>query len=439
MKTKRASEIRKGDRVVALKPVPKKPSKAYVGKVTTVKVLTTQTVLTQHSYVYDLSVPKLENFIAGAGGVVCHNTRAGKSYLAGRFIEEIVLNTPFPVLVIDVHADYVKMDQKMGSKEKHGDFDVVVYYADEKAPKVEGVTAKVETLSISPAQMTDDQIAELLGKTLGERQVIDLDNILSELRSKKKPFGLDDMIEVIDEKLAEIQEDKEKGKKGSGEGRSRLESLKDRLQHLTGQVSLPSTGMDLGQFFKPKTLNILCLSGLRANIQDAYTSIILDLLFQHITSTKTKTGKVMPLFIFVEEAHRVASNRGTSKYSVGTISTIIREGAKFGMYLTLISQRPRSIDPDILSNVGNYAVLRINNPQDQEMIEKASENISHRLVSDLPGLNQGEAVLVGPFVPLPAHVMVLTRRTVHHGVTPNLKALMDEMDKKQKRAEKGKF
>ena len=105
----------------------------------------------------------------------------------------------------------------------------------------------------------------------------------------------------------------------------------------------------------------------------------------------------------------------------------------------MISQRPRNIDPDILSNIGNYAVLRINNQGDQQMIEDASESFSHRLVRDLPSLNQGEAILVGPFVPLPAHVETLERRTIHFGVTPNLKNIMNEIDSKIKKAEKGKW
>ena len=73
-----------------------------------------------------------------------------------------------------------------------------------------------------------------------------------------------------------------------------------------------------------------------------------------------------------------------------------------------------------MANIGNYAVLRITNGQDQHIIESASESFSHRLVEDLPSLNQGEAVLVGPYVPLPAIIKVDTRKTVHHGVTPNL-------------------
>ena len=142
--------------------------------------------------------------------------------------------------------------------------------------------------------------------------------------------------------------------------------------------------------------------------------------------------------MFIEEAHRVAS-KDSSRYAVRAVSTAIMEGAKFGLFITLISQRPRSIDPDILANVGNYAVLKIVNRQDQSMIESASESFSQRLVEDLPSLNQGEAVLVGPFTPLPVQVKVGTRRTVHKGVTPRLKELDQAIGEALKKARKERW
>jgi hypothetical protein len=42
---------------------------------------------------------------------------------------------------------------------------------------------------------------------------------------------------------------------------------------------------DVGSLFKPKTLSVICLSGLRASIQDALTASIIDLLFKHQVST----------------------------------------------------------------------------------------------------------------------------------------------------------
>ncbi|MDW8033410.1 MAG: ATP-binding protein [Nitrososphaerota archaeon] len=358
-------------------------------------------------------------------------TRAGKSYFAGKLIEEIMINTPFPIVVIDIHADYVMMDRRTDGT-KHGDFNVIVYYPP-GAPRVSGVTAEQRLLQFSPDQLTHEALITLLGATLGERQRIILRRILKKLRSEKKAFGLNDITAQI---IEELNKKDENGKPLiKGNERARYESLLDRLEDLGEDISLPPTGMDISEFFRPKTLSVICLNGLRSKVQDAYASIMIEKLFIHQVSSKYDKN-FMPIFLFIEEAHRIASGEGGG-YAIRTISTAIR--VEFGLFMVLISQRPRNIDPDILSNVGNYAVMRITNQQDQNIIENASESFSRRLIEDLPGLNQGEAVLVGPFVTLPVHVKTLDRRTMHHGVTPELNVLMNRINEALEQREKSRW
>jgi DNA helicase HerA-like ATPase len=340
-------------------------------------------------------------------------TRGGKSYLAGAIIEKILTNTNFPVIVIDMHGDYVMMDRAAENNRRHGEFNVVVYYPP-GAPKIRGVTAEVRDLNISPKQMTNEALMELVGG-LGELQSIKLRKIINDFKAEGRPFGLKDIIERVREIL-------ETGEDLPSEERRRLSSILMRLEDLGEEVQLPAEETPPQEFLRQKTLSVICLRGLRSRVQDAYTGIIVDLLFRNQVAYFGDLRKAPPTFIFIEEAHRVASQEG-GKYASKVISTAIREGAKFGLFITLISQRPRSISPDIMANIGNYAVLRITNAQDQSMIESASESFSHRLIEDLPALNQGEAVLVGPFVPLPAIIKVSGRMTVHYGATPNLAAI----------------
>ncbi|MEM3618249.1 MAG: ATP-binding protein [Candidatus Bathyarchaeia archaeon] len=352
-------------------------------------------------------------------------TRGGKSYLAGVVIENILKNTNFPVVVIDIHGDYVMMDMAADGGKKHGEFNVVVYYPP-KTPRVGGVTADVKELKISPKQMGYDALFELIGG-LGELQTIRLRNIIKELTSQGKPFGLKDVASRIEGILEEGEAKEAEGEKGlPSEEKRRLTSILMRLEDLGEEVELPAEETPVKEFLRPKTLSVICLRGLRSRIQDAYTGLIVDLIFKNHVANSGDLKKAPPTFVFIEEAHRVAAAEG-GRYASKTISTAIREGAKFGVFLALISQRPRNISPDIMANIGNYAVLRITNAQDQSMIESASESFSHRLVQDLPALNQGEAVLVGPYVPLPAIIKVSRRETVHYGVTPNLCTLNSKM------------
>jgi DNA helicase HerA-like ATPase len=336
-------------------------------------------------------------------------TRGGKSYLAGALIESILEATHFPVIVIDIHGDYVMMDRLLGSNQKHDMYDVSVY-SPSGSMAINDVTAEQKQLSISPKQMTNEALAELLGH-LGPLQAIALRDILKKFRDGNKPFGLADVITEIRQRL---------GPGLPNDVAKRLTSILARLEDVEEEINLPPEGINVQEFLKPKKLSILCLRGLRSRIQDAYTGIIVDLLFRNHVKNFGDPRKAPPAFIFIEEAHRVASGEGGNRYATKALSTVIREGSKFGLYLGLISQRPRNIDQDIMANIGNYAVLRITNAQDQAIIENASESFSHRMINDLPALNQGEAVLVGPFVPLPTIVKISQRKTVHYGVTPNL-------------------
>ncbi|MGD2142622.1 MAG: ATP-binding protein, partial [Candidatus Bathyarchaeota archaeon] len=84
----------------------------------------------------------------------------------------------------------------------------------------------------------------------------------------------------------------------------------------------------------------------------------------------------------------------------------------------------RRIDQDILANCSNLAILRVVNAQDQHTIQAASESFSEDLLDDLPALEQGEAVLVGPYVPIPVMVRTATRETRHGGRTPDINGLL---------------
>ncbi len=72
----------------------------------------------------------------------------------------------------------------------------------------------------------------------------------------------------------------------------------------------------------------------------------------------------------------------------------------------MITQRPSKIHPDALSQCNSQIVMRITNPDDQTAIAKSSERLGEALLSDLPGLNTGEAVVVGERTRAPVMVRV---------------------------------
>lgn len=112
-----------------------------------------------------------------------------------------------------------------------------------------------------------------------------------------------------------------------------------------------------------------------------------------------------PILIIVEEAHIFAphSEKGGTVRILGRIA---REGRKFGVGMGLVSQRPSRLNEDVLSQTNTKIIMRIVNPNDQNYVIKASEQLSGELMGDIAGLGKGEAVIVGQAISLPALVKV---------------------------------
>jgi hypothetical protein len=124
-------------------------------------------------------------------------------------------------------------------------------------------------------------------------------------------------------------------------------------------------------------------------------------------SIAVNQGLPRPVFFVMEEAHNfVPGGPGAQSKAAGIIKKIASEGRKFGLFLVLITQRPYKVHGDTLSQCNSKIVMRLTNPQDQQAVRLSSESISEGLLADLPGLNVGEAVILGPLVRVPVMVKV---------------------------------
>ena len=97
------------------------------------------------------------------------------------------------------------------------------------------------------------------------------------------------------------------------------------------------------------------------------------------------------------------------------INTVAAEGRKFRVFLTLITQRPSKISPDALSQCGSQIIMQLTNPDDQRAVQRASEAISAELLDDLPGLNKGEAIVLGQLTRIPVMVRITGRESAEGG------------------------
>jgi DNA helicase HerA-like ATPase len=349
-------------------------------------------------------------------------TRYGKSYFAGRIMEQL-LRQGASILVIDAHGDYANMTQDPDGVEHEYFRDKVTVYRPEAAETFDA--PHVKPLHISVSQCTNGELCRLAHVT-GSLQKIILGKAVKEVKTRKKFYGLQDIIDVLYVQLDEGEEEEEvegkKKKKKAKQDATRVARLIEHLEGLEERNIFSEGELPVREFFGPQHMSDIFLSGISDDEQDVLVGMILRRIFQ----IKYKHEERFPLFVFVEEAHRFAAppDEGGGRFSRDILARIAAEGAKFGVFLTVISQRPRRIDPDILSNCSNLAILRVVNSQDQNTIQAASESFSEDLLVDLPALEQGEAVLVGPFVPVPVMIKTSKRETRHGGRTPEIADLL---------------
>jgi len=180
-----------------------------------------------------------------------------------------------------------------------------------------------------------------------------------------------------------------------------------------------STGTSLSEILSPRSVTVVNLAGLRSIVQDHIVYDILRRLFEaRIRYIRRLGGESYqyPVVIIMEEAHRFIPPRGQGQTKTRDIaSQIASEGRKFGVYMVVITQRPSKIDQDVLSQMQNQIVLRIVNPRDQEAVRDSSEQLSQDLLENLPGLNKGEAVVVGPMTSAPLMIRLRDRVLEYSG------------------------
>jgi hypothetical protein len=70
--------------------------------------------------------------------------------------------------------------------------------------------------------------------------------------------------------------------------------------------------------------------------------------------------------------------------------------------------------------------MKLTNPQDQNAVEASSERMSKNLLDDLPGLNPGEAVIVGDVTKAPVMIKVRSRRTREGGADLDVVSMLNQ-------------
>ncbi len=309
-------------------------------------------------------------------------TGMGKSNLVSLITKEIA-KLKGTVVIFDYHNDYTLLN----------------------IPKINVIDAK-----INPRLLDHDQLSEVL-------EIRDSANVqqrVLRMAFTKKVKETKEFWTKLEEEVEFIVNSEDKKFKEYRNSAFRVQDIIDEAQKRYGDILDPDMG-DPISFIKEGKANILNISELsekQANVALAFylQQLLKDRkdasIARHGRSNKPKNFRFdSPIFVIIEEAHVfIPKDHDTgAKYWTAKIA---REGRKFGMGLGIVSQRPRSVDLNVLSQMGSFAIMKIIQEDDQRQIASATESTSRELITQLTSLNVGDSVMVGQWVNLPSLVHI---------------------------------
>ena len=338
-------------------------------------------------------------------------TGAGKSNTVSVLIDQLLLYS-VPIFVFDMHGEYV------GAEFPNGDVNVI-------KPR------------INPKYMEFYEIKKLMNipsnAVIQERHFREAFNYATEELSS----GTERTVDFLD-----LMHDYLKAKSGLDNEDAKIDTTVVDVMNKINDAKLKYS-----KLFFPSAPNII------SNIKHSHINVldlsqvdeyVASVLVSHILRNSLQRSKIAArsdnkedllknsVFFILEEAHILAPKKRDSD-SKRWIQRVAREGRKFGLGLCLVSQSPKTVDHDALSQMNNMIILRLVEPEDQRHVQSASESLSQDLVNQLPSLNVGEAVVLGLMSKVPTLVKIDEFKGRSHGDDMDIASYFANI--KQKEAE----
>lgn len=181
---------------------------------------------------------------------------------------------------------------------------------------------------------------------------------------------------------------------------------------------------------KTKNIDIISLINLRVDMRKIVPLIICKKLYSDKKDAK-KESLNSSLHIIVDEAHNILSNTSIREseewkdYRLECFEEIIKEGRKFGTFLTISSQRPSDISDTIISQLHNYFIHRLVNEEDLKKIYRTiafSDKSTNEMISILPAGGCVFAGLASNF-PVLARISILPTEKQPQSENVNIKTI----------------
>lgn len=155
------------------------------------------------------------------------------------------------------------------------------------------------------------------------------------------------------------------------------------------------------RYHKNAQIVILDMNEAPDEVVEVASAVMARLVFDKLRKAEPRNR--LPVNLVLEEAHRYVAEH-PSRHAIDAnkiFERIAKEGRKYGVFVTVSSQRPSELSKTVLSQCSNYVIHRIQNPDDLAHIRQMTPFISESVLKRLPSLPKQHALIFGNAVNLP--------------------------------------
>lgn len=161
-----------------------------------------------------------------------------------------------------------------------------------------------------------------------------------------------------------------------------------------------------------KMMTIISLVNANSEVKRLIPMLLSKMIYDEHKAVVSKMGLYSTIHLIIDEAHNILNSQFKNigddwqDYRLSIFEEIIKEGRKFGFYLTLASQRPADISQTIMSQLHNYIIHRLVNERDLQMLTSTMPTLDLTSYRMIPILGQGEAIITGIAFKIPVAVKI---------------------------------
>lgn len=152
-----------------------------------------------------------------------------------------------------------------------------------------------------------------------------------------------------------------------------------------------------GDIFADSNVIVIALGDVNLEMKKTIPLLVAKKIYED----HKRVGGARTLNLIIDEAHNILSQESFREseswkdYRLETFEEIVKEGRKFGVFVTISSQRPNDISPTITSQAHNYFIHRLINQKDLQSIASAVSYIDRITEESIPTLPTGTCIFSG--------------------------------------------